>query len=104
MNEGSSASNQEEDAVYSENEYSDHDIYLVKVVVAATARRHNRRRAPQSMHNLRLTGSMRENVDVNADYVLDDEIDGPGPSTGTQQHDSSRGRMNQMRDMIVDDM
>ena len=44
------------------------------------------------------------NVDVNADYVLDDWIDGPGPSTGSQQHDSSRGRMNQMRDMIADDM
>ncbi|GMN23210.1 hypothetical protein TIFTF001_051294, partial [Ficus carica] len=120
MNEGSSASNQEEDDVYSENEYSDHDIYLVKAVVAATARRRNRRRAPQPMHNSRLTGSMRveeilnghediiqgliRNVDVNVDYVFDDEINDTSPSTGTQQHGSSRGAMNQMRYMIANDM
>ena len=42
------------------------------------------------------------NVDVNADYVFDDGIDGTGLSTGTQQHDSSRGAMNHIRDMIVD--
>ncbi|GMN56714.1 hypothetical protein TIFTF001_025829 [Ficus carica] len=48
-----------------------------------------------------LTGG---NVDINADYVLDDGIDGPGSSIGTQQHDSSRSRMNHMRDMIADDM
>ncbi|GMN43023.1 hypothetical protein TIFTF001_012243 [Ficus carica] len=43
-------------------------------------------------------------VDINADYVLADGVDGTGPSTGTQQHDSSRGAMNQMRDMIADNM
>ncbi|GMN73902.1 hypothetical protein TIFTF001_053763 [Ficus carica] len=59
MNECSSASDQEEDAVYSENEYSDDDIYLAQAVVAAIARRRNMRRAPQPMHNSRLTGSMR---------------------------------------------
>ncbi|GMN26449.1 hypothetical protein TIFTF001_001306 [Ficus carica] len=121
INEGSSGSNQEEDADYSDNENSDHDIYIVKVVVAATAKRRNRRIAPQPMHNSRLTGSMRVkeilnghediiqglirgNVDVNVDYVFDDGIDDTGPSTGTQQHDSSRGAMNRMRDMIADDM
>ena len=45
-----------------------------------------------------------ENVNINADYVFDDGIDGTGRSTGTYQHDSSRGAMNQMRDMIADDM
>ncbi|GMN48571.1 hypothetical protein TIFTF001_017751 [Ficus carica] len=59
MNKCSSASDQEEDAVYSENKYSDDDIYITKAVVAATARRRKRRRAPQPMHNSRLTGSMR---------------------------------------------
>ncbi|GMN52848.1 hypothetical protein TIFTF001_021989 [Ficus carica] len=135
MNECSSASDKKEDAVYSENEYSDDDIYIAQAMAAATARRRNRRRAPQPMHNLRLTGSMRMeeilnghediiqglismksetfrslsnllggNVDVNADYVFDDVIDDTGPSTGMQQHDSSKGAMNRMRDMIADDM
>ncbi|GMN61399.1 hypothetical protein TIFTF001_030483 [Ficus carica] len=48
--------------------------------------------------------SLWENLDVNADYVFDDGIDDTGPSTGTQQHDSSRGAMNRMRNVIVDDM
>ncbi|GMN43243.1 hypothetical protein TIFTF001_012447 [Ficus carica] len=43
-------------------------------------------------------------VYVYADYVLADGVDGTGPSTGTQQHASRRGAMNQMRDMMVDDM
>ncbi|GMN46058.1 hypothetical protein TIFTF001_015247 [Ficus carica] len=43
-------------------------------------------------------------VDVNADDVFDDGIDGTGPSTGTQRHDSRRGAMNQLRDMMADDM
>ena len=59
MNEYSSASEQEEDAVYLENEYSDDDSYLVKVVVIVTASRRNRRRDPRPMHNSRLTNSMR---------------------------------------------
>ncbi|GMN37785.1 hypothetical protein TIFTF001_007106 [Ficus carica] len=59
MNEGSFESNQEEDTDYSENESSKHDYYLMKAVIAATARRRNRRRAPQPMHNSILTGSMR---------------------------------------------
>ncbi|GMN19599.1 hypothetical protein TIFTF001_046968 [Ficus carica] len=104
MNECSSASDQEEDSVYSKNESSDDDIYLAQAVVAATTKMCNRLRAPQPMHNSRLTYSMRGNVDVNADYVFDDGIDSTGPSTGTQQHDSSMGAMNQMRDMIADDM
>ena len=45
-----------------------------------------------------------DNVDVNKDYVFDDGIKGTGPSTGMQQHDSSRGAMNQMRDMMADEM
>ena len=44
------------------------------------------------------------NVDVNADYVFHDGIDGTGPSTGPQQHDPSREAMNQIRDHITDDM
>ena len=44
------------------------------------------------------------NVDVNADYVLGEGIDGAGPSTGTQPHDLSRGAMNHMRDRIADEM
>ncbi|GMN53658.1 hypothetical protein TIFTF001_022795 [Ficus carica] len=43
-------------------------------------------------------------VDVNANYVFNDGIDGEGPSTGPQQHNSSREAMNQMRDHIADDM
>ncbi|GMN60455.1 hypothetical protein TIFTF001_029544 [Ficus carica] len=187
MNEYSSASDEEQDDVYSENEYSSHNSYLVRVVVAVTASRRNRRRQPQPMHNSTLTGSMRVEeilngyeeiiqglismksetfrslgatnrhisylfqhsiettsrwfskvlkvicslkdnftrpsdytsvqnlilehsdkyrpcVDVNADYVFHDGIDGTDPSTGTQQHDSRREAMNQMRDHIADDM
>ncbi|GMN53540.1 hypothetical protein TIFTF001_022680 [Ficus carica] len=142
MNESGSASEHEEDDQDSENDQLDDDVMLAMVVVAVTASWRNRRRAPQPMHNSRLTGSMRvedefirppdytavqhlilehsdkyrpwfdvryrcdlrENVDVNADYMFDDGIDGTGPSTGTQQHDSRRGAMNQMRDMIADDM
>lgn len=44
------------------------------------------------------------NDDVNDDYVLDDGIDGAGPSIGTQQHGSRRGAMNQLRDMMADNM
>ncbi|GMN25243.1 hypothetical protein TIFTF001_040684 [Ficus carica] len=51
-----------------------------------------------------VTNSRRGHVDINADYEFDDGIDGTGPSTRTQQHDSSRGAMNQMRDVIADDM
>ncbi|GMN32176.1 hypothetical protein TIFTF001_050786 [Ficus carica] len=51
-----------------------------------------------------LSNLLGGHVDVNADYMFDDGIDGTGPSTGTQQHDSSRGAMNQMRDVIADDM
>ncbi|GMN61141.1 hypothetical protein TIFTF001_030219 [Ficus carica] len=198
MNEYSSTSDQEQDDVYSENEYSDDDSYLATAVVAVTASRRNRQRDPQPMHNSILTGSMcveeiligyeeiiqglisatnryisylfqhsrettsrwffkvlkvicalkdefirppdysvvqhlilehsnkyrpwfdvvdplveeyaadcvpvRGLVDVNADYVLTDGIDSIGVSTGTQQHESSRGVMNQMREMMADDM
>ena len=43
-------------------------------------------------------------VDVNADYVLNDGNDGAGPSTGPQQHDSSREAISHMRDDIADYM
>ncbi|GMN42173.1 hypothetical protein TIFTF001_011381 [Ficus carica] len=106
-------------------------VFLMKAVVAVTASRRNRRRQPQPMHNSTLIGSMRVDellnghaeiiqglismkaetftslrgtVDVNADYVFNDGNDGEGPSTGPQQHDSSREAMNQMRDHIADDM
>ncbi|GMN75586.1 hypothetical protein TIFTF001_056633, partial [Ficus carica] len=59
MNEYSSASDEEQDDVYSENEYTDHNSFLMKAVVAVTASRRNRRRQPQPMHNSTLTGSMR---------------------------------------------
>ncbi|GMN27421.1 hypothetical protein TIFTF001_041030 [Ficus carica] len=59
MNEYSSASDEEQDDVYSENEYSDHNSYLMRAVVAVTANWRNRRRQPQPMHNSTLTGSMR---------------------------------------------
>ncbi|GMN62618.1 hypothetical protein TIFTF001_031700 [Ficus carica] len=44
------------------------------------------------------------NVDINEDYVFHDGIDGTGPSTGPQQHNSSREAINQMRDHIANDM
>ncbi|GMN27597.1 hypothetical protein TIFTF001_049377 [Ficus carica] len=126
MNEYSSASDDEQNDVYSDNESrnhnsSNHNNYLVRAVVAVTASRCHRRRQPQPMHNSTLTGSMRVeeilngyaeiiqgmirgDVDINADYMFHDGIDGTGPSTGPQQHDSSRETMNQMRDHIADDM
>ena len=59
MNDGSSGSNNEEDVDYNDTEKINHDKYLLKAVVAATARMRNRRRSPQPMHNSILTGSMR---------------------------------------------
>ncbi|GMN62837.1 hypothetical protein TIFTF001_031924 [Ficus carica] len=59
MNNGSYGSNWEEDVDYNDNDNFNRDKYLVKAVVAATARMRNRRRAPQPMHNSILTGSMR---------------------------------------------
>ncbi|GMN65790.1 hypothetical protein TIFTF001_034883 [Ficus carica] len=56
MNDGSSGSNREKDVDYNDNENINHDEYLVKAMVAATARMRNRRRAPQAMHNSILTG------------------------------------------------
>ncbi|GMN24270.1 hypothetical protein TIFTF001_050313 [Ficus carica] len=44
------------------------------------------------------------NDDVNADYVLDDGVDDTGPSTRTEQHGSSTGAMNQMREKMADAM
>ncbi|GMN40130.1 hypothetical protein TIFTF001_009360 [Ficus carica] len=49
-------------------------------------------------------GAIDENVDVNADYVFSDGIDGTGPSTGSHQHDPSREAMNGMRDHIANEM
>ncbi|GMN60756.1 hypothetical protein TIFTF001_029847 [Ficus carica] len=43
-------------------------------------------------------------VNVNMDYVLADEVDDTGPSTGRQQDASRRGAMNQLRDMLANDM
>ncbi|GMN55516.1 hypothetical protein TIFTF001_024632 [Ficus carica] len=45
-----------------------------------------------------------ENVDVNADYEVDDVASGTGPSTGPQHHDTRRDAMNMLRDMMADDM
>ncbi|GMN60445.1 hypothetical protein TIFTF001_029535 [Ficus carica] len=167
MNESGSTSEYEADHQESHNYQLDDDAMLARAVVAVTGIRRNRRRAPQPMHNSRLTGSMRVeeilngheeiiqgmismktetfralsnllvlkiicalndefiippdytavqhlilehsdkyrpwfdvgdpfleeyaadcvpvggNIDVNADYVFDDGIDGTGPSTGT---------------------
>ncbi|GMN54446.1 hypothetical protein TIFTF001_023583 [Ficus carica] len=49
-------------------------------------------------------GAIDENVDVNADYVFNDGIDGTGPSTGSHPHDPSREVMNGMRDHIANEM
>ncbi|GMN18931.1 hypothetical protein TIFTF001_049871 [Ficus carica] len=49
-------------------------------------------------------GAIDGNVDVNADYVFNDGIDGTGPSTGSHQHDPSRVAMNGMRDHIANEM
>ncbi|GMN59468.1 hypothetical protein TIFTF001_028570 [Ficus carica] len=171
MNDGSSGSNREEDVDYTDNENINHDEYLVKAMVAATARSRNRRYQPTnflfvpafkrdnvplvllsvadgthipcvprhenadawinrkgfhsqnvlavcsfdmkftymlagyegSCHDARMLEEAIAfhgfplpppggNVDVNADYVLDDEIDDTGPSIGTQPHESSRER------------
>ncbi|GMN59866.1 hypothetical protein TIFTF001_028955 [Ficus carica] len=43
-------------------------------------------------------------VDVNADYVLADEVDDTSPSTIRQQDASRRGAMNQLRDVLADNM
>ena len=47
---------------------------------------------------------MRGLVDVNANYEVDDGIDGTGPSAGPLQHESRRGAMNQLRDMMAEDI
>ncbi|GMN20691.1 hypothetical protein TIFTF001_043149 [Ficus carica] len=49
-------------------------------------------------------GAIDGNIDVNADYVFNDGIDGTGPSTGSHQHDPSRVAMNGMRDHIANEM
>ncbi|GMN51534.1 hypothetical protein TIFTF001_020678 [Ficus carica] len=59
MNESGSASEHEEDDQDSENDQLDDDAMLAMAVVAVIASWRNRRRAPQPMHNSRLTGSMR---------------------------------------------
>ena len=43
-------------------------------------------------------------VDVNANYILADEINDTGLSKGRQQDASRRGAMNQLRDVLADDM
>ncbi|GMN20836.1 hypothetical protein TIFTF001_048806 [Ficus carica] len=45
-----------------------------------------------------------ENVDVNADYEVDDVASGTGPSTGPQHYDTRMDAMNRLRDMMADDM
>ncbi|GMN56296.1 hypothetical protein TIFTF001_025414 [Ficus carica] len=45
-----------------------------------------------------------ENVDMNADYEVDDVASGTEPSTGPQHHDTRRDAMNMLRDMMADDM
>ena len=43
-------------------------------------------------------------VDINVDFMLADEIDDTGQSTGTQQHELRMGAMNQMSEMMANDM
>ncbi|GMN25629.1 hypothetical protein TIFTF001_001009 [Ficus carica] len=45
-----------------------------------------------------------ENLNVNADYEVDDVAFGTGPSTGPQHHDTRMDAMNMLRDMMADDM
>ncbi|GMN35231.1 hypothetical protein TIFTF001_042191 [Ficus carica] len=45
-----------------------------------------------------------ENVDVNANYEVDDVASGTGPSTGPQHYDTRMDAMNRLRDMMTDDM
>ena len=59
MNEHSSASEQENGGVCSEDENSNDDRYVALAVVARTVRSRARRQEPQPMHNSMLTGSMR---------------------------------------------
>ncbi|GMN20239.1 hypothetical protein TIFTF001_051006 [Ficus carica] len=47
---------------------------------------------------------VRGNDDVNVDYVLDEGVDDTGPSIGTEQHGSSTGAMNHMRERMADAM
>ncbi|GMN54426.1 hypothetical protein TIFTF001_023554 [Ficus carica] len=70
MNDGSYGSYREEDVDYNDNENINHDEYLVKAVVVATARMRNRRRAPQPMHNSILTGSMRVEELLNGHEII----------------------------------
>ncbi|GMN48486.1 hypothetical protein TIFTF001_017655 [Ficus carica] len=49
-------------------------------------------------------GAIDGNIDVNADYVFNDGIDGTGPNTRSHQHDPSRVAMNGMRDHIANEM
>ncbi|GMN41828.1 hypothetical protein TIFTF001_011061 [Ficus carica] len=45
-----------------------------------------------------------DNVDVNADYEVNDVASGTGPSTGPQHYDTRMDVMNRLRDMMADDM
>ncbi|GMN22612.1 hypothetical protein TIFTF001_050221 [Ficus carica] len=59
MNESGSASKHEEDDQSLEIDQRDNDGLLAMAVIAVTASRRNKRKAPQPMHYLRLTGSQR---------------------------------------------
>ncbi|GMN72752.1 hypothetical protein TIFTF001_052067 [Ficus carica] len=119
MNESGSASEHEEDDQASENDQRNDDVMLAMAVVAVTASRRKRRRALQPMHNSSLTGSQRveeilnRHEEIIQDLIrmkldtfraLSNLLDGTGPSSGTQQDLSTRGAMNQIRDMMADDM
>ena len=70
MNEHSSASEQEDQGVYSEDENSDDDRYAAIAIAAVTLIRRRRRRNPQPMHNSSLTGSMRVEEILNGHHGI----------------------------------
>ncbi|GMN34536.1 hypothetical protein TIFTF001_004744 [Ficus carica] len=70
MDEHNSASEQENQGVYSGDENSDDDRYAAIAVVGVTLIRRRRRRDPQPMHNSSLTGSMRVEEILNGHHEI----------------------------------
>ncbi|GMN19017.1 hypothetical protein TIFTF001_014992 [Ficus carica] len=70
MDEHNSASEQENQGVYSGDENSDDDRYAAIAVVGVTLIRRRRRRDPQPMHNSSLTGSMRAEEILNGHHEI----------------------------------
>ncbi|GMN53366.1 hypothetical protein TIFTF001_022504 [Ficus carica] len=121
MNDSGSASEHEEDNQVAENkQHNDARMLAMAVVICAlkdefikppdySAVQHlileySEKYRPWFDIRYRSQLSILSIVDVNADDVFDYGIDGTSPSTGTQRHDSRRGAMNQLRDMMADDM